>query len=81
MTREEACERLEKLDVRNSSVEEVRSLFETVEYIPVITATLKTGTCIHRTRMGRGYYAPRELSYKNPRKEHRYLMKVFFMVA
>lgn len=67
MTREEACERLEKLDVRNSSVEEVRSLFETVEYIPVITATLKTGTCIHRTRMGRGYYAPRELSYKNPR--------------
>lgn len=67
MTREEACERLENIDVRNSSVEEVRRLFETIGYIPAITATLNNGTCIHRTRLGRGYYTPRELSYKNPR--------------
>ena len=67
MTREEACERLENLNVKNSSIEEVRSLFEAIGYIPAITATLNTGTCIHRTRMGRGYYTPKVLSYKNPR--------------
>lgn len=67
MTKEEACERLENLDVRNSSVEDVRHLFETVENIPAITATMNTGTRIHRTRMGRGYYQPWQLTYKNPR--------------
>ena len=66
MTKEEACQKLENLDVKNSSVEEVRLLFETIENIPAITATLNIGTCIHRTRMGRGYYTPKELTYRNP---------------
>lgn len=67
MTREEACERLENLDLRNSSVEEVRHLFEVIECIPIMTAKLSVGTRIHRTRMGRGYYQQWELTYKNPR--------------
>lgn len=67
MTKEEACERLENLDVRNSSEEEVRKLLDVVKYIPIITAKLSVGTRIHRTRMGRGYYQPWELTYKKPR--------------
>lgn len=45
-------------------MEEVRSLFEAIGYIPALTATLNIGTCIHRTRMGRGYYTPEELYEK-----------------
>ena len=67
MTKEEACERLENLDVKNSSENEVRRLLELVEHIPITTAKLSIGTRIHRTRMGRGYYTPRDLTYKDPR--------------
>lgn len=67
MTKEEACERLENLDLRNSSTEEVRELLEVIGIIPIMIAKLKTGTRIHRTRMGRGYYQPWQLTYKKPR--------------
>lgn len=67
MTNEEACKQLEQLDVRNSSVDEVRQLFKTIGRIPAIAANLKVGTCLHRTRMGRGYYSSMDLTYKKPR--------------
>ena len=67
MTKEDACERLENLNLRNSSTKEVRELLEVIGIIPIMTAKLNTGTRIHRTRMGRGYYQPWQLTYKKPR--------------
>lgn len=68
MTKEEAINILESLDVRKSSYAEVSRLLRMVEDIPAITATLREGVAIHRTRMGRGYYTKGELTYKDASK-------------
>lgn len=64
MNKQEALEKLKNLDLRHSTSEEVSLLFSILEDIPAVVITLpKDSKIITRTRMGRGFYNSRELSY------------------